>query len=468
VSKVTKGPHHGWIAGLLFVTVRRIDRGGERCRGHRRRTRCTRGSPSQPPRSRGRVLDVPGGVLIRRFSGCFPKKVPSAPSHSCRLRRSWLSRYMHPMRPRAWARAALPACDHERIRLRTVERRRRLFPAPLASPRFSAAANPTRRFGCQPSRRSCVGTRTPILLRDPVEQSMVDAHRFYRIAAGLRVYARVCFKIIFPSTLSGDYSAPQSPFPPASSFRRLVGPLGGVPAFCGPAWASWRAAAPQKWQMSGYFPPSTSPSSWGKSPGFRDLGRRIVWIWWSYSHSPTFRFCSRRAAPSALTLFPRAGNEHRGSRHSSSRMVAAFSEPPQRSRHGVVLVVFVGFQAVARAPTPTTTPTIWFLGPPRATRSAAAEAHLNVHPSCQGARAHLEERRPPTPWHSTWHPEWPMANVYLGDTLVRMHRPDEGWPYYNANSSLPPTIKYLVALPCQCLWGRKKTPERDHGRRSWR
>jgi len=52
----------------------------------------------------------------------------------------------------------------------------------------------------------------PILPRDPLNNPLVNANAPQRIAAGFRIYARGLGQILFPQTLSGDYSAPQEPF----------------------------------------------------------------------------------------------------------------------------------------------------------------------------------------------------------------------------------------------------------------
>jgi hypothetical protein len=48
-----------------------------------------------------------------------------------------------------------------------------------------------------------------------------------------------------------------------------------------------------------------------------------------------------------------------------------------------------------------------------------------------------------------------MAHVYTGDTLCRMHKPDEAWPYYAKGFDLGPNELSLIALALQCLWDEK-------------
>ena len=56
-------------------------------------------------------------------------------------------------------------------------------------------------------------------------------------------------------------------------------------------------------------------------------------------------------------------------------------------------------------------------------------------------------------------PGWPMANVYLGDTLCRMHHPDQAWPHYKRGFELAPNDPNLIALGLQCLWDENYYPQ---------
>jgi tetratricopeptide (TPR) repeat protein len=92
-----------------------------------------------------------------------------------------------------------------------------------------------------------------------------------------------------------------------------------------------------------------------------------------------------------------------------------------------------------------------------ATRKAvphSAKAHLN-YSVMQGARGNLEERRKANAVALELAPKWPMASIYLGDTLCRMHRAAEAWPYYKQGFELNPADPNLIALALQCLWDEK-------------
>jgi hypothetical protein len=52
--------------------------------------------------------------------------------------------------------------------------------------------------------------------------------------------------------------------------------------------------------------------------------------------------------------------------------------------------------------------------------------------------------------------DWPMAHIYTGDTLCRMHRPDEAWPYYKTGFDKGPNEMSLIALALQGLYDEKR------------
>jgi len=89
-----------------------------------------------------------------------------------------------------------------------------------------------------------------------------------------------------------------------------------------------------------------------------------------------------------------------------------------------------------------------------ATRKAAsnsAKAHLN-YSVMLGARGDLEGRLASNEVALRLAPSWPMANVYEGDTLCRLHRAPEALPHYLRGFSLGSNDLNLVALGLQCLW----------------
>lgn len=89
----------------------------------------------------------------------------------------------------------------------------------------------------------------------------------------------------------------------------------------------------------------------------------------------------------------------------------------------------------------------------RATKNAvpnSAKAHLN-YSVMVGARGDLETRLTESKIAMALAPQWPMATVYTGDTLCRMHRAHEAWPYYEEGFNLGPNERSLIALALQCM-----------------
>ncbi|HEU4535872.1 MAG TPA: tetratricopeptide repeat protein, partial [Polyangiaceae bacterium] len=87
----------------------------------------------------------------------------------------------------------------------------------------------------------------------------------------------------------------------------------------------------------------------------------------------------------------------------------------------------------------------------RAAVPNSAKAHLN-YSVMWGARNRLDIRLEANRRALELAPEWPMAHVYLGDTLCRMHRPLEAWPYYAQGFKMAQNDPNLLSLGIQCLW----------------
>jgi tetratricopeptide (TPR) repeat protein len=85
----------------------------------------------------------------------------------------------------------------------------------------------------------------------------------------------------------------------------------------------------------------------------------------------------------------------------------------------------------------------------------SAKAHLN-YGVMLGARGDLEERLKETARALQIAPQWPMAHVYLGDTLCRLQRTAEAWPHYLRGFEIGPNEPNLIALGLQCLWDQQQ------------
>ncbi|MDP9001265.1 MAG: tetratricopeptide repeat protein [Myxococcota bacterium] len=380
---------------------------------------------------------MPIALLGATLVGLYSKEsalciVPLVP-----LAALFTSQYLHPQRPMRWGRAAVAALTTGAVFVFYVETRRRWFPVttpygltaetnagkPLAYRAFAAAL----RWYAQPG-----------LPHDPLNNPLIDASTPYRIAGAMRVYARGLGQVLFPRVLSGDYSAPQEPVP-----DRLIGPESVVgaaamilPLLTAPIvgivswWRSRRAAHPNSaaplvafallWIVISYFPVSNIP---------------VV--------LPTVRaerFWYFPAIGSAIVLAL------------AFRRTLALAIGRTRPIWPGIFLLFFGFQCLAarrHAFDYTNDLVFW-----NATRKAApnsAKAHLN-YSVMLGARGDLEGRLTSNAAALRLAPNWPMANVYQGDTLCRLHRAAEALPHYLRGFSLGPNDMSLIGLGLQCLW----------------
>ncbi len=99
----------------------------------------------------------------------------------------------------------------------------------------------------------------------------------------------------------------------------------------------------------------------------------------------------------------------------------------------------------------------------RATKFASpnsAKAHLN-YSVMVGARGDLETRLVESHRARELAPNWPMANIYTGDTLCRMRRTEEAWPHYARGFDLGPNDRSLIALALQCLYDEGQLSPHD-------
>lgn len=164
----------------------------------------------------------------------------------------------HPEKPRRWLRAIVAAVGATAAFLLYVEARRRMFPAPLPQ-EISVEAVASK----PPAQKAFAAIlrwyAQPTLPRDPLNNPLVSASGPLRLAGALRVYLSGLGQVVFPWTLSGDYSAPQEPIPAAAvSPTSVLGALAMVLPFPFAAWAGfsawWRA------RREGHVEPARLPT----------------------------------------------------------------------------------------------------------------------------------------------------------------------------------------------------------------
>ncbi|MET0595488.1 MAG: hypothetical protein ABW133_22505 [Polyangiaceae bacterium] len=168
---------------------------------------------------------MPFGVAAALLFGLGSKEsaivcVPLIP-----LAALWLAPYTHPERPLSILRGLAAAIASVGAFVFYVECRRRWFPSPtppeLLAPLPDGAGALARGM-----RSFLVWFHQPSLPKDPLNNPLVRADMPHRVAGALRVYWRGLVQLVFPRTLSGDYSFPQEPVPEHLLFPESL--LGGA------------------------------------------------------------------------------------------------------------------------------------------------------------------------------------------------------------------------------------------------
>jgi hypothetical protein len=259
-------------------------------------------------------------------------------------------------------------------------------------------------------------------------------------------------QIVFPWTLSGDYSAPQEPIPARLVFPEsvlgalaMVGPLLACPVLVVRAWRRERRGA-------------------GPDPFLDGIDRALLvalattWIVVSYFPVSNIPVVLPTVRAERFWYFPAFGT--------AILLALFFAAALRRARTKLALrftmaalALFFAFQCFAarrHALDYATDLAFW-----DATRKAvprSAKAHLN-YSVMLGARGDLEKRLASNEVALKLAPQWPMASVYMGDTLCRLHRAKEAVPYYVRGFSLGPSDLSLIALGLQCLWDEHELEE---------
>jgi len=289
--------------------------------------------------------------------------------------------------------------------------------------------------------------RQPELPSDPINNPLVEADGAHRVAGALRVYARGLFQVLFPWSLSGDYSYPAEPVP-----KRLVFPesvLGGLALIGLPLFGLAAFVASLRKPAEGVesFEPRRALLC--------AVALGAVWLPLAYFPHSNILVLLPTVRAERFWYLPLVG--------AAFVLSALFAEVLRRPARPVVQRLVVAFFAVQmlaardHALDYTNDLTFW-----RATRRAApesAKAHLN-YSVMVGARGRLEERLEANARALELAPHWAMANVYYGDTLCRLRRTDEAWPHYLRGFELAPNDPNLIALGLQCLWDQKAIASR--------
>ncbi|AKU96306.1 TPR repeat protein [Labilithrix luteola] len=375
----------------------------------------------------------------------------------------------HPEKPRRWLRAALAFVVAAGAFVLYVEARRRMFPAPMP-PELSAEANADKPLAARTFAAILRWYAQPTLPKDPLNNPLVNAHGLPRVSGALRVYFRGLEQVVFPWTLSGDYSAPQEPVPTnAFAIENVLGglamllPFPIATWFGFSAWRRWRtkpAVEKQDYSTNEFGEVVIHQAAPSRGVDTRlDLrpviGACLLWIAVSYFPVSNIPVLLPTIRAERFWYFPVIG--------SSIALAITFDALLARFRTGpvryvviggvVAFFLFQGFAARRHANDYADDLAFW-----DATRKAvprSAKAHLN-YSVMKGARGDLNERLAANQVALELAPQWPMASIYLGDTLCRLHRAPEAWPHYVHGFELAPNDVNLIALALQCLWDEKQ------------
>jgi hypothetical protein len=283
----------------------------------------------------------------------------------------------------------------------------------------------------------------PKLPADPINNPLVDADTAQRVAGALAVHARGIGQVLFPWTLSGDYSYQEEQVPEQLvSFASVVGGL----LLTGPPVAGvvvWLRSSRRERRAAGGAP--SAPA--GARARLLALALALVWVPVAYFPHSNIPVLLPTVRADRFWYVPIIGSSL------GLGILGTWLLETRRARVAAAgIAVFLCFQALrARAHALDYSSDLAFW---RATARAApqsAKAHLN-YGVMLGARGRLEERLVENQRALRLAPGWPMAHVYVADALCRLHRPDEAWPHYVEGFRLAPNDRNLIALGLQCLW----------------
>jgi len=390
---------------------------------------------------------MPFGVFGAMMVGLFSKEsalvcVPLIP-----LAALWLAPYTHPSRPLSFLRFVFALIATVGAFVLYVECRKRWFPSATPSELLEPlppGAAPVSRL----MRAFLVWFHQPSLPRDPLNNPLVLVDFQHRVAGALRVYWRGLCQLVFPRTLSGDYSFPQEPAPDQIIFPESV--LGALAMVLPPlvAVGLWLRAMALR-RRGARKGRTRGPNLAGVHHAL--LALALVWIVVSYFPHSNIPLLLPTVRAERFLYFPALGSSVLFAWY-----FAAFHEPGSgkvtRAVGILLFVVIFGFQCIkARLHAFDYTDDLVFW---RATKDAvprSAKAHLN-YSVMWGARGHLDTRLSESQVAVALAPRWAMAHIYLGDTLCRLHRPDEAWPHYIDGFKLADNDPNLISLALQCLW----------------
>jgi hypothetical protein len=344
----------------------------------------------------------------------------------------------HPTRPLRFARALVALVAATAALVLYTETRRRYFPSDLppelANPLPASAGVVERGFHAFLRWFS-----QPRLPQDPINNPLAIADLSHRVAGALGVYASGVGQALVPVVLSGDYSFAAEPIPAHLVSVRSV--LGASLLFVPPLAAL---------VLAGKAVVSREPQS-ARTRMWTLLAIGLLWVpvaYFPHSNIPIIlptvraeRFWYLPAAGLSMLVGPALARLARTPRIFGVRHLGVG-----------ITALFLVFQAVrARMHALDYADDLVFWRATARAVPASAKAHLN-YGVMLGARNQLEGRLVENRRAMEIAPTWPMAHIYFADTLCRLGRADEAWPYYRDGMNMAPNDRNLIALALQCLW----------------
>ncbi len=170
-----------------------------------------------------RAHAMPFGVFLSILFGLFSKESAIVCLPLIPVAALLSAPFVHPEKPARLVRAGLATVGALAAFVLYVEVRKRWFPssvpAELAKP-LDLDASLTSHM----ARDFLIWFHQPPLPKDPLNNPLVDAQMDLRVSGAMRVYWRGLTQVVFPWTLSGDYSFPQEPIPAKLiSFESVLG-----------------------------------------------------------------------------------------------------------------------------------------------------------------------------------------------------------------------------------------------------
>jgi tetratricopeptide (TPR) repeat protein len=365
---------------------------------------------------------------------------------------------LHAERPQRFARTLLTLVGVIIAVGGTAYIRKRFFPVPLPE-EYKVGLPLTESFPSRAAHEFFRWFQQPKLPADPINNPLVTAETPLRISGALRVYFRGLGQVLFPWRLSGDYSFPQEPAPTRMlSVESVLGgllmvgpPLLAVGAFLRNAWLEYQARFRAR-----YLPEGAAPVAL-VTPTMRTwmlVAIFALWVPFTFFPQSNIPLILPTVRAERFWYIPVLGTSFLIGWAMAYALLRTQRHRKLQWTIGLITAFFAfqGIRARMHANDYRDDLAFW-----RATARAvpnSAKAHLN-YGVMLGARSKLDQRLIENGRALELAPQWPMANIYYGDTLCRLGRVAESWPHYKRGFELGPNDQGLIALALQCIWDTK-------------